>query len=759
MRKPIIEPYASSGEAVYSSQGMLIPASYSAEVHDLSSARLPLSVLGNTPYADALVFDGDQDLGLLEDTGLSCGACVGLGDFRAPEGDVNPKTTGSFKKELREVIEAATEPGTERNRQVGLRLLAKADQISNLMEKRAAVTEDIRTGYREQARSAEAWDRKTLRDIKANIDPDVTPSKQTILRIAADRKKAFEAARMGVRLQKANIAASALTANALEQTTLLQRMATSVAMGKPSLAAVYGGMYDKVARASDGLKQIRKEQIQKDHKMGLEGLSTTDPHLVDLMGADDAEAELAAQQYVELAFLEGFADVPLDDPNSGLDGLEDLAWGRFRKRIKKAARKVKSRVKTVAKKIKNSKVVKNTIKVAKPIARAVKKSIQATVIAPVKSTVHGARAIARGKSVKTAFKSAAKVMKKAGKQLGQSIGSLTVGLSCALEDTRLGRAAAQYVGQAVGTVYGGGTAGGAVGKEVGRKANEMNRSACKGLEKSGFSGKGNFKGFKAAGRNMRNVGRDLRKNVFSKEAMLASAMRIAGNMMGGGYVPMKVPGTDKLMSMATDKAMSAAKGYAIKKGRGIARKVGANLTKKVLGKKAAAVVNRASTYARAAIGKGGGEAARAIARDLGPVAGNKLLRRAGVNPRMANQISGAGRALAQARRGKTLKLDVNTARALVQKLGPVGAQQVAMRAGMSPRASKALLEVAQRGGSLNKTQLNRAMVQRMLREKALGAGRRRARKATARYGKRRVRKAAAARMRRSAPSWLRRAAA
>jgi hypothetical protein len=758
MRKPIIEPYASSGEAVYSNQGILLPASYSAEVHDLSS-------LGNTPYADDVVFDGDPDLSLLEDSGLSCGACAVLGDFQAPSGEKTEDAPVGFKNELREVIESAMEPGTERNRQAGLRLLAKADQISGLMDNRAATTEKLREGYSQQARTAEAWDRKTLRDIKANIDPDVTPSKQAILKIAADRKKAFDAARKGIRLQKANIAASALTANALEQTTLLQRMATAVAMGKPSLAAVYGGMYDKVARTSSGLKQIRKEQIQKDKKEGLAGFSTVDPHLVDLMGADDAEAELAAQQYVELAFLEGFADVPPDGPSDGLNGLEDLAWGRFRKRIKKAASKVKSKVKKAAKKIKNSKVVKNTIKVAKPIARAVKKSVQATVIAPVKSTVRGARAIAKGKSVKTAFKSAAKVMKNAGKQLGQSIGSLTVGLSCALEDTRLGRAAAQYVGQAVGTVYGGGTAGGAVGKEVGRKANEMNRSACKGLEKSGFSGKGNFKGFKAAGKHMRNVGRDLRKNVFSKEAMLQSAMRIAGNMMGGGYVPMKVPGTDQLMSVATDKALSAGKKYAISKGRGIARKVGVNLTKKVLGKKAAGVVNRASTYARAAIGKGGPAAARAIARDLGPVAGNKMLRRAGVNPRMADQISGASKALAQARRGKTLKLDANTARALAQKFGPAGAQQIAIRAGMSPRASKALIEVAQRGGNLNKTQLNRAMVQRMLREKARGAGKRRARKALARHGKRRAprvtRSAArsAARMRRSAPRWLRRAAA
>ncbi|MCP4244667.1 MAG: hypothetical protein GY772_29340 [bacterium] len=722
---PFIEPYSSSGRALYSSQGMLLPQSYQADVYRGTLGTLDLKSLGNSPYADQVLLDGLADTSLFDAEGESYGPQrLELGDFKAPKAD--KVGTPRLKKELREVIEAALEPGTERNRAVGLKLLAKADQLTDLMEKRAQATDKIRGDMNRQVRVADAMDQKTLRDIHANIRPGVTPTKQAVLKIARDRKEAFGAARKGVRLQKANIVASSLTVNALEQTSLLQRMATAVANGQPQLAAVYGGMYDKMARTSDGLRTIRKEQIAKGQKNapGLAGLAAYDPHLASLMEADDAEAELAAQEYVEMNFLEGFADVP-----PGLEGLDSL-WSR----LKKAAKKVKKGVKKAVKRVRNTTVVKNAIKVAGPVTKAIKNTVKAGA-APLTATYAAARAVSRGKSIKTAFRSAGKSLRRSARALGKAVGNLTLGIACAMEDTRLGRAAAQYAGQAVGTIYGGGpTVGGAVGKELGRTTNEINRTACKGLKASGLTGEKKFRGFRNVGRHMKKVGRELRKNVFSLEAQKARAMRLAGNMLGGGVSPIKIPGTDKLMSFATDKALDAAKSYAKRKGTEIARKVGVKLTRQVLGRKAAQAVDRASNYARMAIQQGGGAAAKAIATDLGPVAGGALLKRAGVNPALANQISGAGNALAQMKAGNTLKWDAKTASALAKKFGPALAQRMAIKAGMSPATSRALMQVAQQAPNLSSGKLNTAMMRQMLTNKARSYGRREINRRLARNG-------------------------
>ena len=713
---PFIEPYSSSGRAIYSSQGMLLPKSYSAVVYKGTLGDAQLHSLGNTPYADEVMLDGLADTSLFDAEGESYGKQdLGLGDFKAPKPE--PGGTPRLKKELREVIEAALEPGTERNRKVGLKLLAKADQLTDLMEKRAQVTDKIRSGFNRQVRVAEAMDQKTLRDIHANIRPGVNPSKKAVLKIAADRKEAFGAARKGVRLQKANILASSLTVNALEQSSLLQRMATAVAAGEPQLVAVYGAMYDKMARTSDGLRTIRKEQIAKDKKnaAGLQGLASYDPHLASLMEADDADAELAAQEYVELNFLEGFADVP-----PGLDGIDGL-WSR----IKKAAKKVKKSVKKAVKKVRNSTVVKNAIKVAGPVTKSIKNTIKAGA-APFTATYAAARAVSRGKGIKGAFRSAGKSLKRSARALGKAVGNVTLGIACAMEDTRLGRFAAQTAGQVVGTIYGGGpTVGGAVGKEIGRKANQTNRAACKGLKAAGLTGEKKFKGFRNVGREMRKVGRDLRKNVYCPKCMLESAMRIGGNMMSGGVAPVSIPGTDQLLSVAKDKALGYAKDYVKRKGTEYARKVGVNLTRQVLGKKAAQAVDRASNYARMAIQQGGSAAAKAIATDLGPVAGGAILKRAGVNPALANQISGAGKALAQMKAGNTLKWDAKTASALAKKFGP---------AGMSPATSRALMQVAQQAPNLSSGKLNTAMMRQMLTNKARSYGRREINRRLARNG-------------------------
>jgi len=722
---PFIEPYSSSGRAIYSSQGMLLPQSYQADVYRGTLGTLDLKSLGNSPYADQVLLDGLADTSLFDVEGESYGPQrLELGDFKAPKPE--PGGTPRLKKELREVIKAALEPGTERNRAVGLKLLAKADQITNLMEKRAQATDKIRGDFNRQVRAAEGMDQKTLRDIHANIRPGVAPTKQAVLKIARDRKAAFGAARKGIRLQKANIVASSLTVNALEQASLLQRMATAVAGGQPQLAAVYGAMYDKMARTSDGMRTIRKEQIAKGRKNapGLAGLAAYDPHLASLMDADDAEAELAAQEYVELNFLEGFADVP-----PGLDGIDGL-WSR----IKKAAKKVKKAVKKAAKKVRNSTVVKNAIKVAGPVLKAVKNTVKAGV-APFTATYAAARAVSQGKSIKNVFRAAGKSLKRSAQALGRSVGNITLGIACAMEDTRLGRFASQTAGQIVGTVYGGGpTVGGAVGKEIGRKANETNRAACKGLKASGLTGEKKFKGFRNVGREMRKVGRDLRKNVYCPKCMLESAMRIGGTMMSGGVSPVSIPGSDQLLSVAKDKALDYAKNYVQRKGTEYARRVGVDLTRKVLGDKAARTIDRASNYARVAIGQGGAAAAKAIATDLGPVAGGALLKRAGVNPALANQISGAGKALAQMKAGNTLKWDAKTASALAQKFGPGMAQRMAIKAGMSPATSRALMQVAQQAPNLSSGKLNTAMMGQMLTNKARSYGRREINRRLARNG-------------------------
>jgi len=497
-----------------------------------------------------------------------------------------PSSTATRAAGMQKVLAAAAMPTTKANRDVTRKLLDQSVKVADRMETYANIAQKADTYAKLALKKAGVADARTQEIVQRLFDPetgDVRPEAHPadVERLRRLRREAFEAGREAVRAQKAKLLAEGQAQNAYAQAAILQKMAATTVGGQPDATAVYAKMFDKIGQESAALRGIRERQkanwIQREVQElnGLEDLDAIDNRIE---GADYWEAELDGFEIVEDAYL------------GELEG-----W--LKRRIKKAAKKVKKAAKRsvkvvgraaksatkaatkaaqvaaqraaqaavrsakaaakraasaaarAASKIANSTVAKNFMKVATPVAKSIR-SVAKVAIEPVRMSV-----TATGRAIKGDFKGALSSVKKSAKAtmngLSDVVRNGVFGVACGLENTRLGRAAAQAVGQAIGTVYGGGQAGGAVGREAGRKANDINRGMCKGMKQLGLTGEQKLSlSAKNLKRSLKVSARDLKRTTFSKQAMLASALRIAQNAALGG-AGSSLPGADALKNFGT----------------------------------------------------------------------------------------------------------------------------------------------------------------------------------------------------------------